>query len=452
MTARLNKTHSSDTPADWHKRVWVLAWPTILSNLTVPIVGAVDTAVVGHLGDARYIGAVALGAVLFTFLQWAFSFLRMGTTGFTAQALGADNLAEVNATTLRALLTAGAFGLALLVLQSPLAWVAFTLVEGSAGLEGSAREYYDARIWSAPAALFNMAILGVLFGLQHMRAALATQLVLNFLNVVLDLWFVLVLDWGVAGVAWASVIAEYAAAAVGMVLLWRILRKLGGPWKNLNLADAKRLRGLLVVNLNIFVRTLSVQVTFFYFAAVGAGQGDVVLAANAVLIHLFHFMAYGLDGFAFAVEALAGNAFGARNARTLRAIVIAGAHWSGVTAIAFALAYWMAGEWLVSLITSVEPVVQTAVEFMPWIVIAPLISVWCYLFDGLYFGTTHTREARNSMLYAMSVYFPLVWLLLPALGNHALWIAVLAFMAVRGLVLFAWYPRIERAAAQERMR
>ena len=440
-------SHSRDTRAsDWHGRVFALAWPTILANLTVPIVGAVDTAVVGHLGDARYIGAVALGAVLFTFMQWAFSFLRMGTTGFVAQAFGASDAAEINAIFLRAMVTAVAIGLAVVIFQQPLAWFAFYVVEGSAGLEASAQEYYDARIWSAPAALVNLVVLGTLFGLQRMRAALVIQLVLNALNIILDLWFVVGLGWGVAGVAWESTFAEYAASVVGLYIVIKALNDLGGPWRSLDLNNQRKMRAIWAVNANIFLRTLSVQVTFFYFAAVGARQGDVILAANAVLLHLFHFMAYGLDGFAFAVEALTGNAFGARNPRRLRAITIAAAHWSGVTAVAFAIVYFLAGQWMVGLITNVQDVMDVTAKYMPWMVAAPVISVWCYLFDGLYFGTTHTREARNSMVLAMAGYFPLIWLTMPWLGNHGLWLAVLTFMAIRGIALFAWYPRIERAA------
>ncbi len=432
---------------EWHGRVWSLAWPTILSNLTIPLVGAVDTAVVGHLGDARYIGAVALGAILFSFVQWAFSFLRMGTTGFTAQAFGANDLTQINATVVRASVLAIAFGLLIVAAKEPLAWLAFHFIEGSAEVETAAREYYDIRIWSAPAALINLTVLGVLFGLQQMRAALVTQLVLNACNIVFDIWMVVVLDMGVAGVAWSSLISEIIAAIVGIALAWRVLRRLGGRWSGLTLLDATRLRGLMVVNINIFIRTLAVQLTFFYFAAIGARQGDTVLAANAVLIHLFHFMSYGLDGFAFAIEALAGSALGARNRLALRAMVISAALWSLAAALIFAALYALAGAWFVGLITSVPEVTATASAYMPWLIVAPLISVWCYLLDGVFFGATHTREARNSIAAAGLIYLLLVQLCVPTWGNHGLWFCVMVFMAVRGILLWRWYPRIEKAAS-----
>ncbi|MBT6278299.1 MAG: hypothetical protein HOI95_29710 [Chromatiales bacterium] len=210
----------------------------------------------------------------------------------------------------------------------------------------------------------------------------------------------------------------------------------------MNLANTRRAKGLLVVNANIFVRTLAVQVTFFYFASVGSRQGDDVVAANAVLIHLFHFMSYGLDGFAFAVEALAGRALGARDAQALKAMVRSAAMWSAVTALAFSLLYLVLGHWLIMAITTVPSVVDIATAHLWWLVAAPLVSVWCYLFDGVFFGTTHTKEARNSILLAALAYFSLLPFLLPAFGNHGLWLGVLIFMAIRGVCLFAWYPRV----------
>lgn len=435
--------------SDWHARVWTLAWPTILSNISAPVVAAVDTAMVGHLGEPRFIGAVAIGAVIFTFVQWGFSFLRMGTTGLAAQALGGGHRVEVNATAIRALIVAVIVGFALVMAQNPIATLAFYFMQGSAAVEAGAQSYFAIRIWGAPAVLINMAVLGMLFALQRMRAALVTQLVLNVVNVILDVVFVVGFDLGVVGVAWASVIAETVAAGLGLYFLWQALVQLGGAWHGLDLFNAARLRGLLVTNANIFLRTLAVQITFFYFASAGARQGDIVLAANALLLHLFQIMSYGLDGFAFAVEALVGNAYGARNAGALRAITRSAAMWSALTAIAMSLSYWILGESLLRLMTDVEIVITTAKVYLPWLICAPLICVWCYLFDGVFFGTTHTREARNSIVLAAAAYFPLVWLLTPSWSNHGLWFAVLVFMAVRGIALWLWFPRVLSAATPE---
>lgn len=452
MTVSVNRDEppgpSREQIAYWHPRVWALAWPTIISNLTVPIVAAVDTAMVGHLGDPRLIGAVALGAVLFTFVQWAFSFLRMGTTGFIALAYGARDFTEVNAAALRAIAVALIAGVAVLVLREPIAWVAFELVQGSAGLERLARTYYDIRMWGVPAVLLNMVALGILFGLQQMRLALITQLVLNALNASLDVLFVIGFEWGLAGVAWASVIAEWCAALLGLWFISRQLINLGGRWHDLQLGDRKRLRGLAVANANIFIRTLTVQIAFFYFAANGARQGDVVLAANAILLHLFHFMSYGLDGFAFAVEALAGNAFGGRRARELRAVVLSATAWSGATALMFSIFFWFAGSSLIGLMTNAADVIVVTNTYLPWVIVAPMVSVWCYLLDGVFFGTMHTRDARNSMIVSAAGFACVVWLTPPALENHGLWLAVLTFMTLRGVVLALRYRTIERAAGR----
>ncbi|MFT5446148.1 MAG: MATE family multidrug resistance protein [Gammaproteobacteria bacterium] len=435
-----------ETPGQWHGRVWALAWPTMIANVSVPLVGMVDTAVVGHLPDPIYIGAVAVGAVVFHFLQWGMSFLRMGTTGFTAQAFGARDTTEVNATAVRALIIALAAGLLVLVCKVPLVNFAMVAIDASAQVDGASREYLDIRLWSVPAAFANLALLGVLFGLQRMRDALWVQLALNAINMVLDLYFVLVLDWGVEGVAWASVIAEFAACALACAFVWRALRRIGGSWSGLALTDRTRLHGLLRVNANIFVRTLAVQLTFFSFTALGARQGDVTLAANAVLLHLFTVLSSALDGFAFAVEALAGNAFGARNPRALRAIVLSAARWSALCGVSFSAIYAVAGMQIVGLLTSVPAVIEECAQYLPWVTISPLLTVWSYLLDGVYFGTTRTREMRNSMLIAMTLFYVCAWLLTPELGNHGLWLAVMVFVLVRAVLLAAWYPRIERAA------
>ena len=285
----------------------------MLSNVSVPLVGLVDTAVVGHLPNATFIGAVALGAIVFSFLYWGFGFLRMGTTGLVAQDLGARDFDELRATLARSLILAATLGLAILALRNPASDLAFWALDGSATVEGLARQYYAIRVFAAPAALINYVILGFAIGVQNTRAALTLMLLLNVTNVLLDLLFVMGFDWGVEGVAAASLISEYTAAACGLLLMHRMLLQLGGRWQSYRLFDRHRLKTLLGVNLNIFVRTLCLLFAFFYFTSIGARIGDITLAANAVLLHLYTFMAYSLDGFAHAVEALAGAAYGARS-------------------------------------------------------------------------------------------------------------------------------------------
>jgi MATE family multidrug resistance protein len=436
-----------ESPRAWHARVWALSWPIILSNMSVPLVGAVDTAVVGQLPDPAYIGAVAVGAIIFNFLYWGFGFLRMGTTGFVAPALGAGDFGELRASFTRALLIAAVLGGGIIVLQRPVGAFMFWAFDASAEVEALAAAYYGVRVWSAPAALANYAILGLFIGMQNPRAALAVLLLLNVTNVVLDFVFVAGLGMGVEGVAVATLISEFTAAGAGLLVAARQLNRYaagGRPGIGLIL-NAARLRALLKVNVDIFIRTLCLIFAFFYFTTVGARMGNVTLAANAVLIHFLHFMAYGLDGFAHAAEALAGNAYGRRNLVAFRAAVKTSGIWALLVALAFCLVYALLGTAIIATLTGIEEVRERAAEYLLWAVAAPLIGVWSYLFDGIFVGTMRTAEMRNGMIISITAYLLATWLLIPQFGNHGLWAALMIFLIVRALTLGAWYPRIERS-------
>lgn len=428
-----------------HRRLWALAGPIILSNLSTPLLGAVDTAVVGRLPDAAYIGGVALGAVLFSFLYWSFGFLRMGTTGFTAQAYGAGDTDELRATLIRPLGLALALGLLLILAHAPIGRLAFWLLEGSAAVEGHAQTYYTIRIWSAPAALVNYAILGWLLGTQRAFAALWLQVALNGLNIVLDVIFVIGLDWGIAGVAWATLMAEVTAAVIGGAIIARALRHHGGRWDRARILRADRVAALLRVNIDIFLRTLAVIAAFSYFAAQGAKMGDITLAANAILMHLQAFMAYGLDGFAHAAEILAGGAVGARSRAQFRAAVRISTVWALATALAIAAVYGLAGPAIIRLFTVVEDVRAMALAFLPWLVVSPLLSVWSFMLDGIFIGATRTAAMRNAMMLSLLVFLAACWWLVPAYGNTGLWLALMILMATRAVTLGAAYPRLERS-------
>jgi MATE family multidrug resistance protein len=428
--------------------VWRLAGPIILSNMSVPLVGAVDTAVVGHLPDPVYIGAVALGAVIFNFLFWGFGFLRMGTTGFVAQAYGSGDPTEVRSTLARALLLAGVLGLTIVLLQNPIGNVAFWALHGAENLESLAASYYAIRVWSAPAALANYAVLGCLIGMHNTRAALVLQFVLNVSNVLLDLLLVLGFGWGVEGVALASVLSEYLALAFGWWLVRANFQRIGGEWNRDHILYAPRLRALLHVNVNIFFRTLSLIAAFFYFTAMGTRLGEVTLAANAVLLHLHYFVSYGLDGFAHAAEALAGSAYGARQRAAFRAAVKATTVWALIVAVAYSVVYATVGHLIIGIITGIEPVRLAAADYLPWVLLLPIVSVWSYQFDGIYIGATRPVEMRNSMLLSFITYIVASWLLIPLWHNHGLWLSFMIFMAMRGITLGLWLPRIERSISQ----
>ncbi len=428
-----------------HRKVWMLAGPIILSNISVPLVGAVDTAVVGHLPEPQSIGAVALGALIFSFLYWGFGFLRMGTTGFIAQAYGAGDWKGLSDTLLRVLFLALVLGLVTIIIGWPLIDFVLYLIDSSAEVEGLAADYATIRIWSAPAVLCVYAFTGIFIGMHNTRAAFVLQLILNISNVLLDLLFVLGFNWGVEGVALASVLAEYLAMLCGFYLLRTQIRNAINHFNRARLLARDALLKLFTVNTNIFIRTLCLLFAFSYFTAKSASQGEVILAANAILLHLQSIMAYGLDGFAHAVEALAGSAYGAGRRRVFRRAVLLTSFWGAVIAVLAGILYFLFGEAIINLFTSIEPVADTALRYLPWMIVAPILSVWSFQLDGIFIGTGHSREMRNAMIFSVLAYLALLQLTIPLLGNHGLYLGLAFFMLIRALSLLFYFPGIETA-------
>jgi MATE family multidrug resistance protein len=423
----------------------------IASNITVPLLGIVDTAVVGHLDSPHYLAAVAVGATIFSFLFLSFNFLRMGTTGVAAQAVGNNNHDGVRSVMLQAGSIALAIATALIVLQAPLGRLALSLIDPAADVAASAREYYAIRIWAAPAVLLNYALLGWFIGLQNGRAPLLVMLVVNVVNIVLDLVFVIGFDMDVRGVALASVIAEVCGLTLGLMLMRRELRRFPSTTPLRSLMDTQRLRRLLSVNGNLLVRSFSLMLTFGIFTALGARLGSVVLAANAVLLNFQTLMAFALDGFANAAEALIGRAIGADDNDGLRRAWRNTLIWSAGIAVVFVLIYALLGRPLIGLMTDLDAVSDTATTYLPWLVALPLASVWCFFYDGVFVGATLAKAMRNSMLIATFVVFvPLALILDNVLGNHGLWLALLIFMLARGLgqhlIWRRMYPPVARPA------
>jgi MATE family multidrug resistance protein len=423
----------------------------IASNITVPLLGIVDTAVVGHLDSPHYLAAVAVGATIFSFLFLSFNFLRMGTTGVAAQAVGNNNHDGVRSVMLQAGSIALAIATALIVLQAPLGRLALSLIDPAADVAASAREYYAIRIWAAPAVLLNYALLGWFIGLQNGRAPLLVMLVVNVVNIVLDLVFVIGFDMDVRGVALASVIAEVCGLTLGLMLMRRELRRFPSTTPLRSLMDTQRLRRLLSVNGNLLVRSFSLMLTFGIFTALGARLGSVVLAANAVLLNFQTLMAFALDGFANAAEALIGRAIGADDNDGLRRAWRNTLIWSAGIAVVFVLIYALLGRPLIGLMTDLDAVSDTATTYLPWLIALPLASVWCFFYDGVFVGATLAKAMRNSMLIATFVVFvPLALILDNVLGNHGLWLALLIFMLARGLgqhlIWRRMYPPVARPA------
>ena len=445
LDGRREYRHSKDMNRDIHRRVWLIAGPIIISNISVPMLGAVDTAVMGHLPDPKYIGGVAIGAMVFTFIYWGFGFLRMGTGGLTAQAFGAKDVDEVRACLARAAVVGIPAALTLIALQFPIATMAFSILEASADVEALAQEYFFVRIWGAPATLMNFALLGWFIGCQNTKAALWHQLSLNGVNIVLDLVFVVGCGWGVAGVAAATAIADVIAVIIGLLLALPIMRKLGGRFAWVNILEAQKIKRTIALNVNIFVRTICLVSAFAYFTAQGAAFGNVVLAANAVMLNFQTFMAHALDGFAHAVEALGGGAIGAKDRRAFRDAVRVSVFWGLVVAHGFTLIYLVAGPFIIDALTGIETVREASREFLVWSIVMPLIAVFPFLFDGIFLGATRGATMRNAMIVSLLIYLVCCYALVPLWGNDGLWASLTIFMGARGLTLGVRYPGLVRS-------
>jgi len=427
--------------------VFRIAWPIILANASVPLLGIVDTAVIGNLGSAHYLGAVAVGAALFSFLYWAFGFLRMSTTALTAQSVGAGQSSETTNHLLRASVIGAGAGLSLILLQWPIAAVGFPLFGPSDAVRPFAETYFAIRIWGAPAAFITTACLGWFIGLERTRYVLAIQLFLNGLNIVLDILFVVGLGWAVAGVATATLISEWSAAAVALWLVWRTLPQksgLFGTARRSEVFDPKKLRSTIFVNANIMIRSLCLMFAFAWFTAQGARMGDIVLAANAVLLQFFHITAYLIDGFAMAAETLVGKMVGASDRFKLRRAVVISTYWAAAIATALSLLILVVGPLAIDGLTNVQEVRESARNYLYWSALIPIIAIWCFQLDGIFIGATQTVDMRNMMILSLAAYL-LCWpVLTTQFGNHGHWAAFLFFFAMRGITLAVLYPKLER--------
>ncbi|MFK7958220.1 MAG: MATE family efflux transporter [Lysobacterales bacterium] len=425
-----------------HRNVLNLALPMIASNLSIPLLGMVDTAVVGHLPEPHHLGAVAVGALIFSFLFWGFGFLRMGTTGFVAQAYGSGDQRRVAVLLAQALALGLSLALLVILVQKGVLGLALGWIAPPPDVESESRVYFAIRIWAAPATLLTYALVGWFLGCQDARSPLLVMLTANVVNIALDVLFVVVLDWGVAGVAWASVIGEYLAVLLGLTLVMRKGALLRAIRHRADIFRSADLLALLRVNRDIMLRTLCLIVTFAFFTRQGASQGEVILAANAILLNLQSFMAYGLDGFAHAAEALVGRAIGAANKTHIAVAIRISGWWSLWFAGAMAVIYLIGGSAIVGLMTDIPEVRQATSEFLPWMVLSPLLSVWSFWLDGIFIGATRGRDMRNTMLVSTFVVFLPAWWLLQSWGNHGLWAAFMAFFVARGLLLGRLTPRI----------
>ena len=427
-----------------HRVVLGIAVPIMLSNLSTPLIGLVDTAIVGHYPDPRYIGAVAVGSLIFSFVAWAFGFLRMGTTGMTAQALGAGDKDELASGLGRSLLIAMAAGGGLILLQWPIRESAFALLGASPDVERLAREYFDVRIWAAPATLANYALLGWFIGLGRTQVGLILQLVLNLTNMVLDLTFVLGFGWGVRGVAFGTALAEVFAATVGVMIAGGHLRRIGGRWSMPRILAPARIRRALLVNGDIMIRSLALQAVFVWFTSQGARHGDVILAANAILMQFIAASAFFLDGLAFAAEALVGRAVGSAHRMGLTTAARMTTVWAIAVALLLTALLALFGPLFINGLTVDATARAAARTYLPWAAAAPLLGVWAFQLDGIFIGATRTAEMRKAMLLSVAIYLGAWWMLRP-FGNAGLWAAFYVHYLARTGSLLYYYPSLVRS-------
>ncbi len=428
-----------------HHRIWAIAGPAMLANSSAPLVGLVDTWAVGHLPSDIHLAAVGLAGAVFTYIFWMFGFLRMGTTGLVAQAHGAKDQSRVLAELVRATILGAFIAIALLLTYGWIRDISFSLLETPDSVMPLAESYFNIRIWSAPATLFFYSINGFLIGTARAKSALLLQLVLNISNGLLNLIFVIGLDMGVAGVALGTLIAEWLAALMGFVMVARIfgLHAYLKAYMEDRIWHAEKFKRLFSLNGFIFIRTLLLLTAFLLVTRHAAGFGQTALAASHVITQFLMLISLGLDGFAYAAEALTGAAYGAGNRSVFRRWAKLCFMWAIVTAVFYAVVFAFAGSTIVAILTDIRSVQDEIIALLPVITIMPLIAVWGYQFDGIYIGATAASAMFGTMVIAFVVYVPALNSLSASYGLEGVWYALLIFMAMRGIAQALWYPRIE---------
>ena len=429
-----------------NRRIWKMSWPPMLSNITTPLLGLVDTAVVGHLANESHLGAVAIGASVFSFVFWAFGFLRMGSTGLTAQALGRDDGNRVRELLLQSLLMATLIGLLLILFRHPIIDFAMYLMSPSEDVAPLVRLYCEIRIFSAPAVLAGYALVGWFYGVQYSRGPLWIMLLINIVNMLLDIFAVYHLNMASDGVAWATVAAHYTGLLLAIYLACLQLKRFKAPnlfnWRS-SLIKISRYIELIQVNRYLFVRTILLLLVSLFFTAQGSHQGDSILAANAVLLTFLMIISNALDGFAFSVEALCGECIGQKNAVQFKKIVNLSTAWALLSASVLSMVFWLFGGNIINMLTSIESVRQEATTYLPWLIIFPLLGIWSFMLDGVFIGATSVKQMQDTMIFSVVVVFFPCWYLTQqlGLGNHGLWLSQAMLFIARAISLYWLYRR-----------
>ncbi len=428
------------TSENVNKQIVNLTIPNIISNFSIPLLGAVDTALMGRLESEHYLGAVGIGGILFSFIYWGFGFLRMATTGLTAQAFGEKNLQECGRLLLRAVYIGITASLLLLIFQRQFADVSFSLIDTSPEVEHLARVYFHIRIYAAPATLCLHAFHGVFLGLQNAHYPMLLTIVVNLVNIALNLVFVQLLSMKVEGVALATVIAQYIGLFVAVLLFSRYYRGILRTWRFREVLALSKLKRFLSISSDIFIRTLCLVFSHAYFTAKSAALSDTFLAINTILLQYINLMSYAIDGFAFAAESMIGKYKGARDMpnlkRTTRQIFL----WAFLFGVAIMLIFVVLGEGMLHLFTNQMPLIEGAKPYLIWIIIAPVVNVAAYIWDGIFLGATASKGLRDSAIVSTLLYLSAVYLLMPY-GNHGLWTALTLLLVARGVSLTLLAPK-----------
>lgn len=425
-----------------NRKILKLALPNIVSNVTVPLLGLVDLALMGHLDSEVYIGAIALGSVIFNFIYWGFSFLRMSTSGFTAQAYGEKDHSKSINTLARALLVVAVASTLILVLQTPIAWLSFKVIGGSQEVESLARSYFAIRVWAAPAALSLFVFSGWFLGMQNARYPMIIAISVNVVNILLSVFFVFILNLNSDGVALGTAISQYIGLFIALVLFRKKYINLLEFISKKAVMHIQHLIEFFKVNTDIFIRTFCIILVFTFFTSKSASINDTILAVNSLLLQLLLFFSFFIDGFAYAGEALVGKYVGSRNSSSLQNAVKLLFWWGLGLAIAFTLLYLPGTNLILKLLTTQNDVIHSAQPFIPWVIMVPLASFSSFIWDGIYIGATASKAMRNTLLVATFLFFaPVYYFLNPIWGNHALWLGMLSFMLMRGVVQTLLYKK-----------
>lgn len=419
------------------RQILQIALPSIVSNITVPLLGLVDVAIVGHMGSAVYIGAVAVGSMIFNLVYWLFGFLRMGTSGMTSQALGRRDFTEVASLLARSLSMALGIALLFIVFQGPMKWAAFALIGPTSDVAPYASTYFDIVIWGAPASLGLSGLMGWYIGLQNTRIPMVISIGQNIVNILASLTLVYGFGMKIEGVALGTVIAQYAGFIVALGLLVHYYERLFRYFRKQRVF--RNIRQFFHVNRDIFLRTLCLVAVNLFFTSAGARQGAVILSVNTVMMQLYLFFSYFMDGFAYAGEALGGKTYGAHNRsafhETLRRLWL----WTLIVTTAFTLLYLCCGKWIISILTDEPQVIEVSQTYLWWTWLIPIAGSVAFIWDGIFIGITATRGMLISSFVSALVFFGVYELTVGIIGNHGLWLAMVIYLVMRGVLQTIWY-------------